>query len=131
MMNHTFKVLLSISILVAIILGSSFISQRILFKTSSELEKDLSKVENSIVSNNWNNAELSLDKVRGKWTGVKKIWAVLIDHQEIDNIDITLTKVEKYILCKDTSSALAEASALMKFIRHIPRKEALNIENVF
>ena len=131
MMSHTFKVLLSISILMAIILGSSFISQSILFKTASELETELSEVENNTVSNNWDEAKSSLKKVREKWSGAKKIWAVLIDHMEIDNIDISMTRVEKYILCKDTSSALAEASALMKYIRHIPRKEALNMENVF
>ena len=130
-MSHTFKVLLAVSILVAIILGSSFISQRILSKTASELEKELSEVENSTVSNDWDRAEAGIKKVSEKWSGIKKTWAVLIDHLEIDNIDITLTKVEKYILCRDTSSALAEASTLMKYIRHIPRKEALNMENVF
>ena len=130
-MNHTFKVFLSVFILAAMIFGISLISQSILFRTSSLLEKDLSRVEDSTVSNDWDNAEASLKKVREKWSGIKKTWAMLIDHMEIDNIDITLTRVEQYILCKDTSSALAEAAALMKYIRHIPRKEALNIENIF
>ena len=130
-MNHTFKVLSSVFILAAMIFGMSFISQRILFITASDLEKDLSQVEDSTVSNDWNTAEASLKKVSEKWSGVKKTWAVLIDHMEIDNIDITLTRVEQYILCKDTSSALAEASALMKYIKHIPKKEAPNIENIF
>ncbi|NJD02385.1 MAG: DUF4363 family protein [Ruminiclostridium sp.] len=130
-MNQTFKVLLSVAVLAAIIFGMGFISQRILIHTSSELEKELSKVEDSTVSNDWNTAEKSLKKVQETWSGIKKTWAMLIDHMEIDNIDITLTRVEKYVLCKDTSSALAEAAALMKYIRHIPKKEALNIENIF
>ncbi len=130
-MNHTFKVILSIVILAALILGISAVSQRILTVTASDLEKELSRVEDSTVSNDWAAAENSLKDVNEKWSGIKNTWAVLIDHMEIDNIDITLTRVEKYILCKDTSSALAEASALMKYIKHIPLKESLNIENIF
>lgn len=130
-MNQTFKVFLSVFILAAMIVGISCVSQRILYVTSSELEKDLVRVEDSTVSNDWDTAAASLEKVREKWSGIKGTWAILIDHMEIDNIDITLARVEQYILCKDTSSALAEASALMKYVRHIPRKEALNLENIF
>lgn len=130
-MSHTLKFALSILILAVMIFGISFISQRILYATSFEMEKDISRVEDSTVSNDWDNAQESLKKVREKWSGTKKTWAMLIDHMEIDNIDITLTRVEQYILCKDTPSALAEASALMKYVRHIPRKEALSLENVF
>lgn len=130
-MSHSFKLLLSIAILLAIITGMGLISQNILSISATGLEKELSQVESSTVSNDWKTARTSLDKVSNKWTGLKGIWAVLIDHIEIDNIDIALSRLDKYILCKDTSSALAEASAMMKYIRHIPRKEAFKIENVF
>ena len=130
-MNHTLKVVLSVVILAALIFGMSAVSQKILFATASDLERELSRVEDSTVSNDWIAAENSLRNVSEKWSGIKNTWAILIDHMEIDNIDITLTRVEKYILCRDTSSALAEASALMKYIKHIPVKESLNIENIF
>lgn len=130
-MKHSVKVIMSIVLLTAVIIVVSAITQKVLFTTSGELEKYLAGVENDTVSGSWENADKSLKKVKEKWAGTKDIWAILIDHQEIDNIDVTLSRMEKFILSKDTSSALAEASALMKYVRHIPRKEALSIENIF
>lgn len=131
MLSHTIKFFISIIILMVIVLGISYMSHTILHKTSRALAEEIARVEDYAVSNDWSSAAESLKKVQEKWAGTKKIWAMLIDHFEIDNIEITLTRVEQFILCKDASSALAEASALMKYVRHIPQKEAFSLENIF
>lgn len=129
-MKYSLKVILSLSALVAVIVGIGLIGQSILGRTSGELGQSIAKVESSTASNDWKTAELAVTQIKNKWSGIKGVWAVLIDHQEIDNIDATLARMEKFIMAKDTPSAMAEASALKNFVDHIPVKEKLLLENV-
>ena len=129
-MNFSVKVITSIAILVALIVGISIVTQNILYKTAGDLEEYITKAENSAKSGEWSAALQSVQQIQNKWSKIKGIWAILIDHQEIDNIDVTLARMQKFIQCRDTSSALAEASALLKFIGHIPKKETLLLENI-
>ena len=59
------------------------------------------------------------------------MWAILIDHTEIDNIDMALAKIEQYIKTGEKGLALGELSSLELLIRHIPDKEKLSLENIF
>lgn len=129
-MNHTLKIIIFIFAIIAIITVSGLITHKALYSSSVDLENKLTSIENYTLSSDWVNADKTLKKVSEKWMSVKKTWSVLIDHQEIDNIDITLTRMEKFIQCKDTPSALAEAAALIKYVKHIPRKEVPGIENI-
>lgn len=64
------------------------------------------------------------------WSKMKGIWSSLIDHQEIDNIDITLSRLQMMIEIEDTSALIPEAAALRKIISHIPEKEKLTLDNL-
>jgi hypothetical protein len=54
-----------------------------------------------------------------------------VDHQEIDNIDITLSRLQRFVETCDKASSLSEASALAKYVSHIPEKELPNMRNIF
>lgn len=129
-MNHSVKIISAVVILTALIIGSSLITQRILDKTSTDLQKNIEEVETSTSSGNWTSAEQNLKQIRDKWSKVSATWSMLIDHQEIDNIEFTLSRTEKFIEARDEASALAENSALMNYVRHIPLKESLNLKNI-
>ena len=61
----------------------------------------------------------------------KKTWSTLIDHEEIDNIDMTFARLKAFLEAEDTSSALSEATMLIKSITHIPEREKLSLDNLF
>ncbi len=124
------KVLLSIAVLTAFIVGISLVAQGVLGRTSEDLILSISGVEAGTEASDWKSAEKSFEQVRNKWSGISGTWAMLIDHQEIDNIEDTLSRMEMFISAKDTPSALAETSALKNYIMHIPSKEALNLKNL-
>jgi hypothetical protein len=130
-LKHTVKAIVLILVFTTLIIGTSIFAQKVLSSTSNELESYIINIENSTASKDWNTAEQNLNQIQNKWASVKGTWAILVDHQEIDNIDVTLTRMQKYVLSRDTSSALAENSALLKFVRHIPKKETLTLENIF
>jgi len=104
--------------------------QNVLDRTSATLVSSISGIEAGTAANNWKEAEESLRQVRNQWAGISGTWSMLIDHQEIDNIEATLSRMEMFISTRDTPSALAETSALKNYISHIPSKESLNLKNI-
>lgn len=129
-MKHTIKIVISLILLILAIIIASIYSQTYLSRTSMKLEQNISKIEQGIRSDSWENVGSILEQTSEQWLKNKKAWAALIDHAEIDNIDETLSRMKEFIYAREASSALAEASALKLYFRHIPSKEVLSLENV-
>lgn len=128
---HTAKILISIIIITALIIGASIFANRILINDAQSLEDKISHVQSSTEKEDWSTAETGLTSILDEWPKVESKWAVLLDHAEIDNIEDALIKVNEYIKAKDSSSALAELASLKNFINHIPKKEAFSLKNIF
>jgi hypothetical protein len=88
-----------------------------------KMAQPIEKLEENIVSEDWKNAGNSLDRVNMEWSKVKGKWSALVDHQEIDNIDVTLSRLQKFVESCDKASSLSEASALGKLCQAIFRKK--------
>ena len=128
---HTYKVLTFIVLLAALIIGSSVFAQKLLKRDSDKLGKIITEIEKSSESKNWDQAASDITKVSEMWSDVKGTWSALIDHQEIDNIDVTLSRLLSLIQTEEVPSVLSEAAALKKYIEHIPQKEKLDFSNLF
>lgn len=124
------NVTLAIVIVLAIIIGGLFVSSS-LNRTSARLETHILQMESRMRSNDWDAATESLVILKNDWDSVKGNWAMLIDHVEIDNIETTLSRLTEYISSHQSSMALAEASVLRQFVKHIPGKESFLLENIF
>lgn len=129
--KHTFKIVSSILLLTAVIIFVSVYTQRTLNRDSLRMEQSIDEIENSVRSEKWAQAETDINTVKAIWQDVKGIWSALIDHQEIDNIDVTLSRLQMLVQAKEKPSSLSEAEALKKYIGHIPAKEKLSFENLF
>jgi hypothetical protein len=129
-MRHSVKVVSAIVVLTVFIVGTSLVMQRVLARTSTDLVESITGVETGTTANDWKGAEKNLEQVRNKWSRISATWSMLIDHQEIDNIEVTLSRMEKFISARDAASALAETSALKNYVNHIPSRESLNLKNI-
>lgn len=118
-------------VLVLLILGAGILVLGALDQSSKRLESHISLMENRMQSGDWKGAKESLQILESDWSKIKGTWAMLIDHIEIDNIDTSLSRAKQYIETQQYSLALAEASVLKQFVRHIPKKEGFNLENIF
>jgi hypothetical protein len=127
---HTFKITILIILLLSIIIVSGLYSFNTLETSSKKIENQLVEVENSTLSEDWEKAKSWMDSVNSNWKTTSKAWTILIDNDEIDYIDESLSKMDKYILVKDKSMALAEIATLQLYIKHIPDKESFNIKNI-
>ena len=127
----TIKTLALPAILLILVIGTSMFTLSILSKNALDLEQQINEIESYTVNKDWSSAEESLSIIEENWNKVEKTWAVLLDHMEIDNIDISLIKMAEYIKTKDSALALAEISALKQYVKHIPEKESFNLKNLF
>jgi hypothetical protein len=83
-----------------------------------------------VASGNWSNASKNMESIKDSWDKTEKLWGILVDHYEIDNIEMSMTESRKYIETKDTSMSLAELDNLSLMIEHIYNKERINIKNI-
>ncbi|MFZ5942627.1 MAG: DUF4363 family protein [Bacillota bacterium] len=118
-------------IITLFILGLSFFSVYILDNTAAVLIDLLGGVEAAILNEDWNNAEQRLAVLEKRWEKTHFLWSMLIEHNEIDNIDISIAHIKSYVKFKASNDAFAEVSALYKIFEHIPAMEKFRIQNIF
>lgn len=129
-MNINIKTILLITVLVLIIIISGVITLNYLYRSSSKLETNINSAYSAVSKTQWELAENQLKEFETNWKKTKYIWAMLVDHFEIDNIDNSFVKSKQYIESKDYPSALSEVDSLRQYILHIPRKENFSLENI-
>jgi len=121
---------LIIVIIILLLTGGSWTSSRYLQTTTQALETQLGAIEQSISALQWEVALKDLNTTQQGWEKSKRWWTVLLDHQEIDNIDISLNRLEKYIESHNAALSLGEVSTLQLQVDHISDTEKLNLRNI-
>jgi hypothetical protein len=124
------KPVLIILITTAAILVSGILTQQMLYSESDRLHNSLCTLEDYIISQNWEEAEKTLEKFHKNWDKISRTWAMLVDHYEIDNIELELSQLSSFINSKDKSLSLSRLSALKTLVKHIPKKESFILENI-
>jgi predicted PurR-regulated permease PerM len=125
------RVVAFIIICLALIIGVGFYTTALINTTAEELSHYIDRLEKNIVQENWEESTKDIGELSKAWSKTKENWLLFLDHQEIDNIDLTYTRLNKYVETKELPSALAEVAALKLLVQHIPNISALNLRNIF
>jgi len=123
--------ILLIIVTLGLILGVGYFTISEVSGKSEILLSHCDGIKAGVRDGEWEKALEHLKRFDNFWNGVKPLWAILIDHTEIDNIDMALAKIEQYIKTGEKGLALGELSSLELLIRHIPDKEKVSLENIF
>lgn len=110
---------------------SGWLSLSALDSESQRLDHQLTDLKSEIENQNWTAAENKLEEFHSKWDKTSKLWSMLVDHYEIDNIELVLSQLASFVKTKDKSEALSQLSSLRTFVKHIPEKEAFRLKNIF
>lgn len=124
------RTLITIVIIVVLLLGGSLTSYQYIQTSTQALEIPLETVERSISTQKWEVAQKELNTAQLRWDKIKTLWTVILDHQEIDTIDISIKRLEKYIEAQDVSLSLGEVSALKLLVDHISDTSKFNLRNI-
>jgi len=124
------KIITGTVIITVIIFMFSFYSVSVLAQTTEEMTTILEKVEENVLGLEWEQAELSMEEFFKKWNKKHFVWSLLIEHSEIDSIDISICHIRAYMKLQNSTEAYVEIKALFKYLKHIPETEKLTIQNL-
>ncbi len=130
-MDVSVKAVIFIAAILIIIVASSILTGIYLQSSSQKITYYIEDIEKNTKDKDWEKAEKTLSALESYWSKTKSRWSMLIDHHEIDNIDTSLAKMSAFIEQREQMLALAELSTLKQMVRHIPKKEAPGLENIF
>lgn len=125
------RTIITIISIVIILLGGSLASYRYVETTTQTMGALLESVEDSVTDQKWESAQAVLNTAQQKWKGDNTAWSIILDHQTIENININMKLLEKYIGVQDVSQSIGEATTLRLLFEHISDTEMFTWENVF
>lgn len=122
-----------ISILVAFVLflGLAWWNTSYLTKTSEQLTSQAANIWKIVSDEKWEEADAEVLQVRRLWGRHKKTWLTLLDHDDIDKIDITLYRLNEMVRCREKEQALSDLAEFRFYVQDIVDKENLSLANIF
>ena len=124
------NVVISLTISVIMIIAISF-SIKYLNKVSQDLGKLNDEIEQYIIDDNWDKAYKTSIEFTEKWTDCSKKIKLFLNHQELDNIEMELSKLPQYIKEMTKDESLASVHTLKFLVDHISELEKVKIQNIF
>lgn len=118
-------------LIIGFCLGLGLYSYEYLVTSTNQMLEQTSHLNRLIEEEQWLEATVQLNKIHHRWKKEQKIWSLLINHQEIDNVELTLARLQRYIQDRNKVESLVENSVLQHWIEHIPEKEAVSLANIF
>lgn len=125
------RIYVTVLVTLFLVLVVSFIIPYKLDVSAGEILAGFSELEEAINQGNWEEAGAGIDMAKKLWNKDKGWWAVVIDHQEIDHIDMAFVRTKQYISKQDRAMAAGEMAVLRHMLEHIPQKEQVNLKNIF
>ena len=126
------KEILISALIIAIIFSFGIVVQKYLKNTGNEITEELIKLKKLIIEDK-NNAEIQecANSILNKWNKIEEIWATIIMHEELDNIEVSLISLKAQIENGKKQEAMEEIDKSKFWIKHIEEKEAIKIKNIF
>lgn len=125
------RTVMTIAIIVFLLLGGSFTSYHFIQTTTMSIGDQLDTVEQSLSHRNWELAKNELTTAQQSWEKSNVWWSMLIEHQEINSIDLGMKRLEKFIETENYSHSIEEVSTLKLRFKSIYESENVSIRNIF
>jgi hypothetical protein len=116
--------------IVLIIFVSGFFSEKYLKSSGNKIVDKLNKIELQISSGNFNEKS-KVEEISNEWKKLKDSWNVLINHRNVDDIEIEIEKFTKYYENGKKEESLVSIGTIRMLIEDIPKAESFSFVNIF
>ena len=113
------------------LLGINVYCYNFIKESSIKLENNIDEIVYYLNKNDNENVEKSFNKLKEQIIESKKVWFLIINHEEIDNVDVKIKECEGYIKKEARNKLLASLNSLKFYINNIYEREKVNIPNIF
>ncbi len=124
------RAITTVAILFVVLTGLAFASYSYINASAHHLAGGLDQVEAAVSQGRWDVAQDQLGATQTEWERTRHWWTVLLNHREIDNIDLGFNRLEQYVASKGSVLSLGELAALRQMVTHIADTESPTLENI-
>ncbi len=114
-------------LLVGIIIGGRALTE----KSTKTFSEKISVCEDEYKNGNKKSAALKAAEIKADWDKAHHYLVAVIDRNTVDNITISVGKIESYAKQEEDSLFLCECETLKTVLHHILEDELLSISTVF
>lgn len=90
----------------------------------------LTELSNLIYTDQWSKVETDMLYYYDNWKDVRNLWIYFINQNDIDNIDISMRRLDSFVKNRDKTMAQAELEHLRVLFIIIKENECLSMENI-
>jgi len=116
---------------IVILLSAGIWQIKYIEETSIFAISDVEYAMNLVQNNNFAAANAHITELDNTWKGMKNIWTIFINHNEIDDIEIALLNFKTYTKLNNKEESLLYSEQLKQNLKHVSEKQKIRIENVF
>lgn len=118
-------------VILVLLSGASFGGNRYINASTQKLVQGIEQVDKHLDKLDWVQADSQMQVLKADWDETKEVWSMLVHHQEIDTIDISIMRLREYVQANNSVLSTGELSALRLLFEHISDTEAFNLKNIF
>lgn len=125
------RTFVAIIIVLCLFLGLAWWNTKYLTETSEELAQQAEKIRQATVEELWEEVDTQVMELRRLWEQHKKIWLLLVEHEDIDDIDLAIYKIDEMAKLQEKEQLLSDIAELRFLLHDLADKEILSLSNIF
>ena len=122
---------ITICILLALIVGVSFLQHHYVTGATKDLKNDLNKIYDALQSDDFEKALAASQTFSENWEKEKILYETLFKHEEVDLISSGAARLTEMCGQANKPEALAETAETLYYINHIHEIDSIKFENIF
>ncbi len=124
------KMFIVVIVLVLVFLVGWYFINESIGQYTTNFVNQLNHISKTIKDEDWNMVTIEYKRIKDNWNKIRDLLSILLDHHEIDNIDLSMAKAHQYIETKNAPLSLAEIEVLRQLFIIIDESESLTITNI-
>ena len=124
------RALITSGIVIVLIVAFGIGSHLIIDKPANQLIACIDGLEDVLQQEDWEEVEEQLRSGRDLWQDTSSYWSVIIHHDDLDGIEFSLERLEKYIQAKEKGLSMAEMGNLRLLLKNIIDEQKMTLKNI-
>ncbi|MGI6362031.1 MAG: DUF4363 family protein [Bacillota bacterium] len=125
------KAYLFLIVAITVVLGISLGSLYYLHHSAGEISETFPALEQSIINEDWNEAQIYFTQSRTSWENHNRYWPLLVSHNKVSTIDKAFNSLHEALYSKNSINSHLELTQLTYLVEEVPREEKPICQNIF